>query len=160
MYQWLVFLHILGVLGFMMGHGTSVVMSFAIGKERDRQRIAAMLDLSGSSMTLMFISFLVLLLVGIITGFMGHWWKFGWIWTALALLIVISVLMGTRGSNYYNALRKAVGTASREGPAGEPASPEEIEKVLASAPGRAMEMAVMGFGGIAIIAWLMMFKPF
>jgi uncharacterized membrane protein len=160
MYQWLVFLHVLSSMAFMLGHGTSIAMAFAIRKERDRQRIATMLDLSGSSIGLMFIGLLVLLVTGVINGFMGQWWKFGWIWTSLGLLIVITVLMGIRGSNYYTELRKAVGTASREGPAGEPASQEEIEKVLASAPGRAIEMAVMGFGGIAIIVWLMMFKPF
>lgn len=43
-------------------------------------------------------------------------------------------------------------------PAGEPASAEEME-VLMSRP-RPVLLAVTGIGGLVIILWLMMFKPF
>jgi len=37
-------------------------------------------------------------------------------------------------------------------------SASEIDALLAA--GRPMLLAVIGFGGAAVIAWLMMFKPF
>lgn len=40
----------------------------------------------------------------------------------------------------------------------DPAPAEEVEALLSSAP--AITLAAIGFGGIAVILWLMMFKPF
>ncbi len=105
---------------------------------------------------------LVLLLSGIIGGFMGHWWGEGWIWLSLALLIGINAAMFLIGSRHYTRLRKALGMPwfdrRKVQPPGEPASVEEIDALLAGAP--AMSMTVIGFGGIAVILWLMIFKPF
>jgi len=59
------------------------------------------------------------------------------------------------GTRRYSRLRQALGMpwfdGRKEHPAGEPASIEEIH---------ALALTVIGFGGIAIILWLMMFKPF
>jgi uncharacterized membrane protein len=43
-------------------------------------------------------------------------------------------------------------------PAGEPACPEEINALLSRS--RPIWLALVGFGSLAIIAWLMMTKPF
>ena len=43
-------------------------------------------------------------------------------------------------------------------PAGPVAGPEELEALLNS--GRPMLVAAIGIGGLAILLWLMMFKPF
>ncbi len=68
-------------------------------------------------------------------------------------------LLGTR---YYGKLRAALGMPTfdgrRERPAADPAPAEEIEALLARSP--ALALTVVGFGGIALILWLMMFKPF
>ena len=107
-------------------------------------------------------SLLALLVSGIISGFMGDWWGRGWIWLSLVLLIAIIVTMFLIGSRHYSRIRKALGMAwfdgRKEHPAGEQASAEEIGALLAKAP--AITLAVIGFGGIAVILWLMMFKPF
>lgn len=58
--QWLIFLHVLSALTFYMAHGTSVAMAFKLRKETDFARIRAMLDLSMSTMIVMFVSFLIL----------------------------------------------------------------------------------------------------
>jgi hypothetical protein len=77
--QWLVFLHILGVISFFLAHGTSAAMAFQLRKETDFSRIRAMLDLSMSTMVLMFISFLVMGLTGIILPFLFRIWNRGYI---------------------------------------------------------------------------------
>lgn len=162
MYRYIVYLHILGALGFMIAHGASASMAFRLRKEKDMGRIRAMLDLSGFPTMIMYISLLVLLVAGIVLGFMGRWWNRGWIWTSIGLFLTIAILMGVLGQRHYHGLRKLVGLpyieGSKEHPATEPASQGEIEaKINESRP---IFLSMVGFGGIAIILWLMMFKPF
>jgi hypothetical protein len=162
MYPWIVFLHVLGVFGFLMAHGISAGAAFALRRERHLERVKALLDLSSSSIGILHSSILILLLTGIITGFIGRWWGRGWIWLSLGLLIAIYVYMGIAASGFYSQVRKAVGLAYMRGfkpqPPGEVASIEEIDALLKRS--RPVSLAVIGLVGLAIIAWLMMFKPF
>ena len=162
MYSWLVFLHVLGVFGFLMAHGISASVAFKLRNERNAERIRALLDLSSSSLGILHGSIGVLLLTGVIVGFLGRWWGRGWIWLALGLLIAIYIYMGIAGSGYYSQVRKAAGLEYMEGfkprPPAEPATSEEIEALLNRS--RPVQLAVIGFGSLAVIAWLMMFKPF
>ena len=104
----------------------------------------------------------VLLISGVVAGFMGDWWGQGLLWLSLALLIGIIVGMFFIGTRRYSRLRQALGMpwfdGRKEHPAAEPAPIEEIQALLAASP--ALSLTVIGFGGIAIILWLMMFKPF
>ena len=59
LYQWWVFIHIVGVLGFLLAHGVSVAVLFALRRERDPGRIRALLALSGQSANAFYWSFLV-----------------------------------------------------------------------------------------------------
>lgn len=166
MYRWWVFVHILGAFGFLLAHGVSVGMALALRREREPQRVQALLDLSRVSIGLAYISLLVLLAGGIVSGFLGHWWGQGWIWTALALLLALMVGMGVLGTSYYDRIRIGVGTEPvlgsrkkawlKERPP--PASPTELEAILSSS--RPVLLAWMGVLGLALILWLMVLKPF
>lgn len=164
MYQWLVYIHVLATFAFLLTHGVSSVVALRLRNQRDPAVARAWLELntSGSVIAVLYGSLLVLLISGIISGFMGNWWGQGWIWLSLLLLIGIIVAMFIIGSKHYSQVRKALGMAwfdgRKEHPAGEPASAEEIEALLTKAP--AITLTVIGFGGIAVILWLMMFKPF
>lgn len=46
MYEFVVFLHILGAFGFLIGHGASAGATFRMPHETDMDRIRALLDLS------------------------------------------------------------------------------------------------------------------
>lgn len=126
----LVLLHVLGVFGFLMAHGISVGVAFALRKEREPERIQALLNLSSSTLGALHGSIAMLFLTGVVLGFLGHWWRQGWIWLSLGLLVAIYIYMGIAASGYYGQVRKAVGLAYMQGfkphPAGEPARPEEI----------------------------------
>src|SRR5436853_7693850 len=93
MYQWIVFLHVLGAVMFFMAHGASMAMAFQLRREHEPARIRAMLDLSRATVPGAYISLIVLLVAGIIAGIMGNWFTRGWIWTALVLLVVLMGLM-------------------------------------------------------------------
>lgn len=162
MYGWMVFLHVLGAMGFMLAHGGTTVMTFQIQKEHDLDRMRALLDLSSYSWPVFAISFLVLFVSGIIATFMGRYWDRGWIWASLIILIAMSIYMGWASRAQYHKLRKALGMpyfeGSKDQPAVEAASEEEIMAVRNTL--RPLPNAILGLGGTALILWLMMFKPF
>jgi MFS family permease len=162
MHPWLVFLHVIGVFGFLLAHGVSAGAAFALRRERNPERVRALLELSLNSYRVMYLSLYGLLLTGIIAGFTGNWWGRGWIWVSLILLIAIVVAMMILGAPIYDEARKAAGLPYRikgkPQPPVKPASAAELGAQVAK--GNPMLLTVIGFGGIAVIAWLMMFKPF
>src|ERR687896_1280471 len=93
MYQWIVILHVLGAFAFVAAHGVSMVAVFQLRGERDRARQAALLEVSGTGVGLMYIGLLVLLAAGILAGFLGDHWGRLWIWVALATLVVVAAVM-------------------------------------------------------------------
>lgn len=60
MYRWLVFLHVIGIFGFLVSHGASASVFFALRHERNLERVRLLLQLSVSSFRVMGISLLVL----------------------------------------------------------------------------------------------------
>ena len=162
MYLWTVFIHVAGTFGFLLAHGASVAAAFALRRERHLERIRALLMLSTSTFNVMYLSLLVLLVSGIVAGVMGRWWGRGWIWTALGLLIAIMVGMTVFGTLFYGQVRKAVGLEFFENwrphaPI-QPASAEEIDAQLSRS--QPVLLTLIGYGGVLLILWLMMFKPF
>jgi hypothetical protein len=115
MYPWLVYLHILALFAFLLAHGASSGASFALRREQNLERIRALLELSGNSYALMYVSLLVLLISGIIAGVIGRWWNQIWIWASLVLLILLIGAMTGLGSTIYGAARKAAGLRYFEG---------------------------------------------
>jgi hypothetical protein len=163
MYQFLMFLHVIGVFGFLMAHGISTGVAFALRSERQLERVRALLLLSAKSYPVMYSSLALLVIVGVVLGFMGSWWGRVWIWLSLILLVAIIAFMSRFGSRFYGEARKAVGLPmyynrnDSQTPL-EPLSAEAIDAALSK--GNPLLLTVIGFGGIVAIAWLMMFKPF
>ena len=161
-YPWLMFVHIGGLLAFILGHGASAMVSFRLRAEREPARIRALLDLSSSSIGLAYAGLLLLLVSGIAAGFNGGHWDRLWIWVSLALLILIIGAMYGLGSAYYAKVRRAVGQKAysdpTDAPDPTPASAEELATLLDSS--RAILLAVIGGGGLLVILWLMLMEPF
>ena len=161
MYETWVFLHLVGVFGFLIAHGTSAAAGLRLRKERDPVRARALLDLSGASLKLANISLLVLLVGGIAAGFKGHWWDEGWIWASLGVLVALSAMVPLLVVPYYKEARRVVGARRprRNAPEpGPPASPEEIERVLGSPI--PLSITWIGVAALAVLLWLMVSKPF
>ena len=160
MYPWLIFLHVIGLFGFLMAHGVSAGVYFALRHERQIDRLRWLLQLSSGAARVMLLSLLMLVVTGVIAGFMGPWWSHGWIWLSLILLIAIYAAMGMLGSRLLNQVRQGIGLPSSYGqpPLAEPLSAEELNALLDHI--QPTRLTLIGFGGLAVIAWLMMFKPF
>lgn len=162
MYGYIVFLHIAGVFLFLLGHGGSANVAFQLKGERNPDRIRALLDLSVWSYGGVYLGLVLLLLTGILAGFMGNHWGRGWIWAAIVLLVALFVFMSVYGSMYYGKVRMAVGLQPyrRTGqvPLGNVASEAELTALLNT--NRPVVLTLIGFAGLLILLWLMMFKPF
>lgn len=163
LYQLVVFLHVIAVLGYLLAHGVSASVSYAIKKERDVNRIRALLDLSAASYPAMLWTLLAVVVFGLAAAFLNMvWWKFGWIWVSIVVLVVIVVLMAIYGAAVFGEIRKAAGlpymVKGKPFPA-EPAKSDE-EVYAAAAKVNPTLLLVIGYGGFAVIAWLMTAKPF
>jgi len=153
-YQWWVFLHLAGVFGFLISHGVSIAIALRLRNERDAAKINALLDLSGRSVLPMNISLVVLLAGGVVAAFTGHLWSFGWIWAAIATLLVMNGLMYAIARPYYRRVR-FISRAVAEG--SQAVTPEQFASVLKG--GKPHAIISIGFAGLAFILYLMVQKP-
>ena len=154
-YSWWKFLHVAGVIAFVSFHGVSMVAALRVRKERDRVRIATVLQLSGSSLMGMYVSLAWLITFGVVAGIQGDFWNDGWFWISIGLLVLVVGEMSAVARPYYELLKEAVEVR----PSGVPRrSDEELEEILSSPV--ALWNAVFGAAVLLAITWLMIFKPF
>ncbi|MFL5779160.1 MAG: hypothetical protein ACJ761_09480 [Chloroflexota bacterium] len=162
MYPWVVLIHVAAAFVFILAHGTSAFVSDQIRRERDPERIRALLELSGRTLGVVYGALLTLLVAGIVAGIMGDHFGRGWIWAALVTLVVVMVLMYALASRYYARVREAVGMPSmmsrKDAPPAVAATPEQLDVLLDSR--RPDAIAGVGFIGLLVILWLMVLKPF
>ncbi len=161
MYGLVVLLHVLGAFLFVLAHGASMLVSFRLRSERDPVRQAALFDLSSTGINVMYVGLAILLLAGIAAGFMGGHWGRGWIWAALATLVVIMAVMYTVATPFYGRMRAAAGATVPEQVVARmkpPPAPADLERIATS--NRPIWLAAVGGAGLAFITWLMLAKPF
>jgi len=159
---WLRFLHVAGAFAFVAGHGVSIFVAYQIRHERDRARLAALLDLSARSLTTAGIGLLILFVSGIVSGVVLGSFGRAWIWVAIVLLVVIAGTMTPVGGAYLGQVRTALGQRGRavkpKDPDPVPMSDGDLAALLDSR--RPEALLLIGGGGFLVILWLMMFRPF
>ncbi len=162
MYRWLVFLHILGAFIFFMAHGVSALMAFRLKREKTPERMKAILDLSEFALPVMYWSLMILVLAGIGAGIMGYWFSMGWIWAAIVLLVVVWIGMVAYAMRFYAPVRQALGMPyrTRKGDQTPVIQASESEIAAAVEATNPVLLAGISFALIAVILWLMIFKPF
>jgi hypothetical protein len=160
--RWLIFLHVLSALTFFLAHGTSAAMAFKVRKETDFARIRAMLDLSDSTIEIMFLSFLGMVLTGVALTFFLHLWNKGWVWVSILLIVFVFLWMVRMNERAYKTLRRLVGLPYRQGskelPPEPPANAEEVSALLKQL--KVSGLVIAGYVVPAVVLWLMIFKPF
>ena len=158
MYQLVVFVHVASILAFMLAHGVHVTAMWAMRREPDPERMLSFFN-DLPKPTGLRILLVVVVLSGATAGFMGSWWASGWIWTSLALLAVIAVAMWWYGGAFYSGVEEAAGAVV----AGTADPPDPLLRAAYDAARHSWQtpgLTVIGLGGVAVILWLMMFKPF
>jgi plastocyanin len=154
MHRWWVFLHVAGVFAFLSAHGVSMYVTLRLPRERDARRVSQLLELSASSVGVMWNAIGVLLLGGILAAFTGHFWGEVWLWVSIVVFGVLIAAMTTMGTGWAKRLR-TISAAMVEGT--EAISSQQFEEILRSR--QPYTIAGIGFGGLLLILWLMLFKP-
>lgn len=129
-YSWLLFLHLAGLGVFLVAHGFAGVAALT--------RNSALLKSQLLADRVAFPGLGLVLLSGIWLGFIDHAWGRAWIWSALVILVGVSVLMGFWSLPYHRARQKQ------------------------AEPGGARPVTMSWVGSLALLAilFLMVFKPF
>jgi amino acid transporter len=163
----LLYLHLAGVFAFLLAHGTAAAVGMRLRRERDPGRVAAHLELSGSTLGAMGIGWILVLATGIglgvetalTIGLFGAWF-----YVSIIVYILVTFLMTPLSRGYMKA-RAALGVkppmVSAKGwerTLAKGYSREKLGEYLAES--KPWGSAAVGFGGVLILTYLMMFKPF
>jgi hypothetical protein len=159
--RWLVWVHVLSIITFFLGHGAGAAMAFRIRKETNPERMRAMLDLSSSPFMVFMLSYVVMGVAGIVMVFLLRLWNRGWVWASIALMLFVFVWM-FRISRPFMKLRKLVGLPYMEGRVDHPAEPPASDEAISEHIGTlgVTQFVVVGYVIPACVLWLMSFKPF
>jgi uncharacterized membrane protein len=153
-YSWWKFIHLIGVVGFMAAHGTSIAATMMIRRMRNPQHISGVLQLSATTVLAFYLSTLVLLIGGIGAGIQGRWFDQGWTWLSLGLLVAVGIMMFPLARGYFRRIRTVIELME----SGTAVTQEDFVRVLNSGN----PMLTIGTGSVAIllIVYLMVLKPF
>lgn len=157
MYLWLLFLHIAAALAFMLAHGVQVSIMLRQRAEPDPERNLQLFEVLPPVGPLRLLVAAVVVSGVLLVVTLSLWLK-AWIWLSLALIVAIWAVMYRLGGGYYNQLEEAATRAI-----GARGTAEETEADAAFVRARrSMDpiwLAASGLGGVAVITWLMVFKP-
>jgi hypothetical protein len=162
-YRVLLFLHVSGAVAFLLFHGATASVMFAMKREHDPERLQALLTLRDRAEDWWRWPLMLNLATGIAMGFMGRWWGQGWIWVSIGVFLAMSFAMSGIGRLNIDRVWHAIDPLGHASPVKsearnpDPASQEELKVLLER--GRPMLLTVIGMVGLAIILWMMIFKP-
>src|ERR1700704_1194623 len=164
LYPWLLVFHVLCVLAFIALHGVSIGVWWRVRRERDRAKLATLLELSAGFIIPMSVAALLLIVSGILVGIAAAWWFNGqwWLWVSIGLLVLIVAVMTPLLAIPFNQVRRGLGIPSqadlKAGIVPTTVSDGELEALLADR--RPAIGATIAIVGIVLITWLMETKPF
>ena len=161
-YRALVFMHVLAVLAFLAAHGTPIGVALRIRQETNPTRIRGYLELSRDAVVFIHLTLFLVVITGVALAFVGGLWNRGWIWASIVVLVLLWISMYQLGTTYYDRIRRDLGALQFYGKT----PPSEVPAALpANAAShvhsfRPFLLSGIGASGLAVLVWLMMFKPF
>lgn len=159
MYNWLVFLHIFSSFLFMLAHGVHAAALLKFRGEPDPEQSLTFFNIVPQIILVRYLT-VALGVFGIAAAFVAGWWKQGWVWVSAIIFAIISWVMFHYGAGYYSIIENAAKhlIEAKKTNINLPAAQNEFDDAR-NAP-NAMIVSVVGILGLAIILWLMRFKPF
>jgi len=159
MYNWLVFLHVFFAFTFMLAHGVHAAAMLAFRTEKDPERALTFFNIV-PELHMVRILMVLLGLPGLIAAFITPWWRQGWVWVSVVVFFMISVVMYKYGAGYFNLIQGAAERLieARKMNIDVDSALKEFEEARTAR--HPMTVSIVGILGLAIILWLMRFKPF
>ena len=151
-----VFLHIVSVALFLLFHGVQMWAMFSLEPALpDREKIFDRAEQSRMASTPMYVSLGLLVLFGVIAGIDGDWFSHGWwLWGAIVVLLITVGLMSSLAGPFMKKVREGT---TRWADGSYTMSDEELTTLLRGP--RPRVIAFTGVAGLAILLWLMVYKP-
>jgi hypothetical protein len=159
MHEWVLFLHLGAVFAFLLAHGVQVTAMWKMRSEADPRQTLMLLD-TLPTVLLVRVTIATVVLSGVIAGFIEPWWQQWWMWLSLALLVAIWAAMWRWGGGYFGLIQETATSALEERTAGSGSTAATTVFDAARMRWQPVGMMFVGIGGLAVILWLMMFKPF
>jgi MFS family permease len=161
-YPWVVVAHVFFVIIALGAHGVSAFAMFRARDEPDRARLAAILDLSATSLITAGVTLLIAIVLGIVAAIMGDHFGRLWPWVSIGVLVVVIGAMTPLATTPLGGVRIALGQRGRnDKPTDPPRMPASAEELAAAQARLRPELvAAIGLVGIAVLTWLMELKPF
>ena len=157
MYIWVVYLHVLVTFIFLIQHTAEIWVSFKLREQKEPEGIFATYALMpANNVRNLRITYSLIIMTGITAGFITPWWRQGWMWTALGLMIVIWIVMKRVSSIYLYAVDAIVEQALKNK---EDTSAVNNFRGDLRARREPEILSVTSVLGGLIILWLMTFKP-
>lgn len=153
--RYVVPLHVISVLSLLASHGVSIFAMYRIRRVGlDREKIAELIAFSGSTVIPMYASLGMVLATGVVVALKFKYLTEPWILWSILILVGVLMSMYALARPYFRRLTAAC--AMR--PSGVPRVSDEELQELVNSP-RAHVLTLIGFGGLAVIVYLMINKP-
>lgn len=154
MYQWLVVIHLAGLVLFAFGHGVSMFVAFRLRSCRDRGLAWELLELSQRGNRFAYLGLLLLIVGGLGAAAQGSLLGTTWVIATSVVLIVVLVAMFALAAGFYYPLRRRMAD-DPDGGAG-----LDGDELVAALDNRRPEiLAAVGLGGLLVMIALMVLKP-
>ncbi len=158
MYNWVVYLHVAVIFVFLIQHAVEIWVSFVLRSQDGPEGVYAVYSFLPENNTRnLRITYGLIILTGIMAGFISTWWKNGWMWTALGIMVVLWGLMGFVAPRYLDAIDAIAEEAIRN--KDDESALDKFKSDLKARREPEILIVSSAIGGI-IVLWLMMFKPF
>ena len=158
MYVWVVFLHVAFIFLFLIQHAVEIWVSFKLRDQNEPEGVyLTYAFLPENNTRNLRISYLLILATGTTAGFLSTWWKAGWMWTALGIMVVIWGVMSFVAPKYLDAVDAIAEEAIKN--KDDETALDKFKSDLKARRDPEFLTATSAIGGF-IILWLMMFKPF
>jgi hypothetical protein len=150
------FLHILSAAVFLLFHGVQVWALFSLAPAfPDREKIFDRAEQSRMAGTPMYVWLGLLVLFGVIAGITGGSFSDGWwLWASIVVLLATVGTMSATAAPFMRTVREAT---TRWADGTYPMPDAELEALLRGAKPKLI--AAIGIAGLAILLWLMVYKP-
>jgi uncharacterized membrane protein len=147
-YELWLFVHFVGIVVFVGGHGVSAAVTLRLPRERDPERLETLLSLSRGTIVWSNVGLLVLLVGGVANWVRGGYSPQGWLWASAAVLALLAAIGLALAAPYFRRIRSAL--ANRD------------EERLAEALSTPLPWVIFWVetAGVLVILWLMVAKPF
>jgi hypothetical protein len=156
-YRWLLFIHIGAVLVFMLAHGVHVAVTWKKRWVADPATNLTLFEALTNSLPLR-AAMAAMIVSGLLLTAALNLWSQPWIWLSLAILAAIWLTMWRWGGEFYNLIQETAERAiATVGTPGEATARAEFDRARFS--WLVPAMTVVGIGGVALVLWLMIFRP-